>query len=150
MQKIHILCLCHIKSHKASIALHQNILHQTCLVYKLWTCKKAIQKFIFYTMIFEYTLYILHCTDTFPHSLVFNTNTFYKTDNIFLFQELNRFTQKLKVHSKWRWCQLGHFLNFWLHQQLFANKEFCTKTRLCIIFKTTNTKTLIKAISESL
>ena len=26
---------------------------------------------------------------------------------------------------------------------------FCTKTRLCNIFKTTNTKTLIKAISES-
>ena len=31
----------------------------------------------------------------------------------------------------------------------FANTNFCTKTRLCNIFKTTNTKTLIKSISET-
>ena len=33
-------------------------------------------------------------------------------------------------------------MRFCLPQQLFANKGFCTKTRLSNIFKTTNTKTL--------
>ena len=46
-------------------------------------------------------------------------------------------------------CHLGHSSKFNLRQHLFANIGFCTKTRLCNIFKTTNTKTLIKAILES-
>ena len=29
-----------------------------------------------------------------------------------------------------RQCYLGYFLKFCLRQQLFANKEFCTKARL--------------------
>ena len=41
---------------------------------------------------------------------------------------------------------LGIFSNFCLRHQLFANKDFCMKTRLCNIFKTANTKTLIKVI----
>ena len=38
---------------------------------------------------------------------------------------------------------------FCLCQQLFANKDFCMKTRLGNIFKITNTKTLIMTILEN-
>ena len=48
---------------------------------------------------------------------------------------------KMKVMSAW--------ILFELLQQLSAKKKTCMKTRLCNIFKTTNTKTLIKTISES-
>ena len=50
---------------------------------------------------------------------------------------------KMKVMSTWTLFELC------LRQQLFANKDFFTKMRLCNIFKTKNTEALIKAISES-
>ena len=53
-------------------------------------------------------------------------------------------TFKIKAKPPWKLFEIS------LHQQLFANKDFCTKMRLCNIFKTTNTKKLIKAILESL
>ena len=50
-----------------------------------------------------------------------------------------------KMRAKLPWM----LFEIWLCQQLFAKKDFCTKTRLCNIFKTTNIKTLIKFILES-
>ena len=52
-------------------------------------------------------------------------------------------TFKIKAMSAWT------LFEFCLRQQLFPNKNFCTKTRLCNIFKTKNTKTFIKTILES-
>ena len=37
-----------------------------------------------------------------------------------------------------------------LRQELFANKDFCTKTILSNIFKTTNTKKLIRSFQKAL
>ena len=62
------------------------------------------------------------------------------------------------INCSWNYIQnkgniqysLGYFSKFCLLQQLLANRDFCTKTRLFNIFKTTKTKTLIKAILESL
>ena len=45
---------------------------------------------------------------------------------------------------------MEYFSKFCLHQQVFAKKNFCMKTRLCNIFKTTNTMTLINVILENL
>ena len=53
-------------------------------------------------------------------------------------------TFKIKLMSAWTL-----FSKFCLRQQFFANKDFYTNKRFCNIFKTTNTKKLIKAISES-
>ena len=54
----------------------------------------------------------------------------------------------LEVHSKERQCYFGYFWTFCLRQQLFTSKDFCMKTILCNIFKTTNAKKLVKAILE--
>ena len=53
---------------------------------------------------------------------------------------VSKSTLKLKVMSPQKIC---------LSQQLFENKIFCMKIRLCDNFKTTNAMTLIKVILES-
>ena len=40
----------------------------------------------------------------------------------------------------------GHFSKLYLRQQLFTNKDFCRKTRLCNYFIITNAMALTKAV----
>ena len=44
---------------------------------------------------------------------------------------------------------LSYFSYFFLHQQIFPMDDFCTKTKLSNIFKTTNSMTLTKTILEN-
>ena len=72
-----------------------------------------------------------------------------KLTTFFISRTKQIYPKTLKVSESEFNMTLGHFSNFCLRQQLFANKDFYTKTSLCNVFKTKNTKTLIKAISES-
>ena len=78
--------MCYMKGHEASITFHQKTWYQPCLVFVLLALKtRQPQKLIFYTLIFEQKLDMLHYTcnytESFPHSyaklnsLVFNKST---------------------------------------------------------------------------
>ena len=67
----------------------------------------------------------------------------WKTKHIYA-KTFTVFESTLKKH-----CHIGQFLKFYLRQQLFAKKDFYAKSRLCYIFKTTDTEIWIKAILES-
>ena len=63
-----------MKSHKASITVHQKTWHQTCLAFMLLALKKTTTKtyFLHYDILVK-TLYYILCytcyyTETFPHS----------------------------------------------------------------------------------
>ena len=141
MQKINMLHLCHMKGHEKSIIIKK---HGTRLA--SFSCyqqlKRPPQKPISYTEIWVKTypaLYMLlqWIVSTFLRSLVFIKTVFYAKTNCFW-----KYIQNKE-------CHLGYWPKFCLRlHQLFVNKDFCTKTRLCNNFKSTWTKDLI-VISKS-
>ena len=62
-----------------------------------------------------------------------------------IYTKLSRFSESLKIKDRSRWT----FLVIFLHQQLFASKDFSMETRLSNIFKTTNAMALTETILES-
>ena len=63
-----------------------------------------------------------------------------------IYTKLSRFSDSsVKIKDRSRWT----FLVIFLHQQLFARKDFSMETRLSNIFKTTNAMALTETILES-
>ena len=156
-----------MKGHETNFIFHQKTRHQACLIFMPFQFKKTTKKNLFSTLWYlskSFICYIIRAITLKQVHIVTHSYTasfsiricFYETNkkNFFSFFIFYFYLRK-NVNCFWKWIQnagnvtLRTFQNFFLCQQLFANKDLYMKTRLCNIFKTNNTKTLIKSTSES-
>ena len=163
MPKNQIFHLCHMKVDGASITFHQKLWHPSHLFFLSLTLKVAITRTYFLLYVWYLSKHFMHyimyaitpeCFHIFthPYKASFSLKTgFCKANNIFS-RTLQIYTKTLTVsESRGKIKTISRWIIFeiLLTSAVICKQKLCAEKKLCNIFKTTNTKNLIKTILEN-